>query len=318
MQQYAIRRLIIAVPTILVMSLFVFGILRILPGDVARLVLGEGEGVRITTTSLEVIRKELGLDRPLPIQYLKWVWNFVRGDMGRSLTTRRLVTQEILIRIPFTLQLGVMAISIGLLVGIPVGIVCAVKQNSWMDYVLRFWSIFFLSAPGFWLGLMFLLLVVRFFDWSPPVGYSRLWEDPKNNLLQLIWPAMIMGSQSLAFIARMTRSSMLEVIREDYIRTARAKGLAEQVVIMRHALKNALIPIVTVAGTSLGHTLGGTVIMEQIFNIPGMGRLFLTALLTRDYTVIQGVVMLTATGFVIINLLVDLLYGWLDPRISYT
>ncbi|MFH1141030.1 MAG: ABC transporter permease [Chloroflexota bacterium] len=317
MRAYIIKRLLLAIPTTLLLTLMVFALTRILPGDVAQLILGGGESPQIGTVGIETVRRELGLDSPLPIQYLQWLWDLLRGDLGLSLFTRTPVLGEILHRLPLTMQLGVMATGLGVFVGVPIGIICAIYRNSWLDYTLRFWSIFFLSAPSFWLGLMFLLAVVRFLDWSPPMGYNLLWQHPKDNLLQLAWPALILGSHSIAVYARYSRSQMLEVIREDYIRTARAKGLAEMTIIMRHALKNALIPIVTIMGTGLGHMLAGSVIMEQIFSIPGVGRYFLEAIKIHDFTVIQGLVAIISISFVFINLAVDLVYGWLDPRISY-
>lgn len=322
MRQYIARRLALGVLTLLIMSLLIFGVLRILPGDVAEFVLagpgGEaGGGLTMNQTGVEVIRKELGLDRPLHIQYLRWIWGVVRGDFGKSVFTGQPVMESLLYRLPLTAQLAVMSLGIGLLIGIPMGILSALKHNSWLDHLLRFWSVFFLAAPTFWLGLLFLTLTLRYFEWGPPMGYNFVWTNPKDNLLQLGWPALILASHFLAIVARMTRSTMLEVIREDYIRTARAKGLSEKVVIVRHALKNTLIPVVTITGNSLGHLLGGTVIMEQVFNIPGIGIFFLQALNFRDYTVMQGVVIMVAVSFVLINLVVDLLYGWFDPRISY-
>ena len=318
MYKYTARRVLLAIPTLVVASLVVFGVLRLIPGDVANLILGGNEAVSVNLISLEVIREELGLNDPLPVQYLKWMWDIVRGNLGDSLISGRSVGGDILYRLPLTLQITLMAFAIGIFLGIPIGIISAIKQNSWTDYMLRFWSIFFLAAPSFWVGLLILLVAVRVFHWSPPMGYNAIWDNPKDNLLQLTWPAMIIGVNMMAFIARMTRSTMLEVIREDYIRTARAKGLGERVVIYRHALKNALIPVVTVAGYYIGYLLGGTVVLELVFSIPGVGLYFLEAIEQRDYTVIQSVVFFLTTVFILLNLLVDLLYGWLDPRVSYS
>jgi len=205
----------------------------------------------------------------------------------------------------------------GLLVGIPLGIVCAIRQDTLVDYTLRIWTIWVMAFPSFWLGLMVVLITVRYFDWMPPIGYYMIWDDPRNNFLQLIWPALVLASNEWTRVARMTRSTMLEVLREDYIRTARAKGLGEQLILVRHALKNALIPIITFTSVYFGTLLGGTVVLEEVFNIPGIGTLFLDSLRFRDYTMVQALVFFMATAFIVINFVVDILYGWLDPRISY-
>ena len=319
MGKYTIRRLVIAIPTLVGATLLVFLLLRVVPGDVAEMICrGEsGEGA-CPPEVLARLRAELGLDRPLHVQYLVWMADIAQADFGKSMMTGRSVGGEILHRLPLTVQIAVMAEVIALLVGLPIGILSAVRQDSWLDHTLRFWSIFFLAVPTFWLGLLVLLVGVRYFNWMPPVGYFPLWEDPRNNLMQLIWPAGVLASHELARIARMTRSAMLEVMREDYIRTARAKGLREQMVIMRHALKNTLIPVITFTSVYFGALLGGTVVLEAVFSVPGLGTLFLEGLRFRDYTTIQALVFFLATSFIVINLLVDLLYGWLDPRISFS
>jgi peptide/nickel transport system permease protein len=250
------------------------------------------------------------------VQYLYWVRDFLVGDLGNSLYTGKSVAKELLNRLPLTLQLALMAEALSLAIGIPVGILSAVRQDQWLDRLLRFWSIFFLAVPTFWLGLLVLLIGAIAYQWIPPLGYNLLWENPGKNLAQLIWPVLILASHESARVSRMTRSSMLEVLREDYIRTARAKGLSERLVLVRHALKNALIPIVTYTSVYFGTLLGGVVVLEQIFNIPGLGSLFIDSIQFRDYTAIQALVFLLATGFIAINLVVDILYGWLDPRIS--
>ncbi len=319
MRKYLARRLLAMVPTLFVMSLILFSLLRILPGDVAQLILGDVEGgFQMNQRAVETLRRELGLDKPLHIQYLTWLADVVRGDLGESLLTGKSVTGEMLHRLPITIQLGLMAQIVGVLIGVPLGILSAVKRNSWVDLLLRFWSIVFLAAPSFWVGLLILMGAVLVFNWSPPMGYNPVWENPKDSMLQLMWPAMILASHQLAVLARMTRSTMLEVLREDYIRTARAKGLREALVLRRHALKNAMIPVVTLAGISFGHLIGGTVILEQVFSVPGMGRFLIEAIQQRDYTIIQGVVVVFAVFFMLVNLTVDLMYGWLDPRISYS
>ena len=318
MAQYVARRLLVAVPALLGATLLAFLILRVIPGDVAEMILrGEqGEGAAFPY-SLEQLREELGLNRPLVVQYTGWLWDMARGDMGESLLTGRSVGAELLHRFPITAQLALMATILGVGLGVPLGIFTAVRQDGWGDYVGRLWAIFLLGVPGFWLGLLVLLVGVRYFDWIPPIGYHALWDDPKSNLLQLIFPAVILGSHQMALFARMTRSSMLEVLREDFIRTARAKGLREQLVVVRHALRNALIPVSTLVFLNLGALFVGTVVMEEVFTIPGMGSLLLNSLRSRDYTMVQAIIFLAAMAFILINLASDLVYGWIDPRISY-
>ncbi len=307
------------VPTLVLVSMVVFVMLRVLPGDVTQLILGGGEGgFSLTADTANRLREQLGLNQPLHIQYLTWIWDLVRGDFGTSLYTGRSIGVEMALRLPLTLQLAVMAMVGGLLTGIPIGILSALYRNSWLDYLLRFWSIFFLAAPTFWLGLIVIVAGTIFFMWVPPLGYNALWQHPKDNLVQLMWPCLIMVSHTLATIARMTRSCMLEVMREDYIRTARAKGLGETVVVVRHALKNALIPVLPMAGLHFAVLVGGVVILEYIFGIPGFGSYLIHAIETRDYTIVQAAVMVFAVFFMVINLVVDLLYGWFDPRISYS
>ena len=315
--KYLAGRLLIAVPTLIGAITLAFLLLRVLPGNVVDILLAEGGGDRPSLSlSRELLVKELGLDRPMYLQYLHWVGDFLRGDLGNSLYTGKPVYKEILNRLPLTLQLAVMAEAFSLVIGIPIGILSAVRQDTWLDRGLRFWSIFFLAVPTFWLGLLVVLVGALVFDWIPPLGYHLLWKDPGRNLAQFIWPALILASHESARISRMTRSCMLEVLREDYIRTARSKGLKEQMVLRRHALKNAMIPILTFTSVYLGTLLGGVVVLERIFSIPGLGSLFLDSIVFRDYTVIQALVFLLAVGFIVINLVVDILYGWLDPRIS--
>ncbi len=320
MAKYALRRLVLILPTLVLLSMLVFLVMRVLPGDVARTIMGEEVGATNVTIkmSLETLRHRLGLDKPLYIQYLDWLWHLARLDFGDSLISGKSIAAEIVQRAPITLELAVIAKIISLVLGIPIGILSAVRQNSWLDLILRFWTIFFLAAPSFWMALMVIFVGAYSFGWLPPLGYHSLWSDPRGNLTQLMWPALILSLGSLATMARMTRSTMLEVMREDYIRTARAKGLKEQVVIMRHALKNTLIPVVTLAGLSFATLLGGSVIMEAIFGIPGMGQYLITAISNHDYTVVQGTVVVFAVVVMLINLIIDLFYGWIDPRISYS
>ena len=321
MGQYLIRRFLAGMVAIFMTVLLVFFLLRILPGDVAYQMLlrpQEGGMSPVSPESVNALRKQLGLDKPLHIQFVEFVWNTARADFGKSLYTSGSVWTEIKARLPMTLQIALTAQLIAVSLGIPIGIITAIKQDSWPDYILRFWTIFLLAIPSFWMGIMILLGGLLFFEWSPPVGRNVLWESPLDSVRQTIWPALVLASHSMAVLARYTRSSMLEVLREDYIRTARAKGLKEQVVVVRHALKNALIPVVTVIGLSFGTLFAGTVILERVFTIPGAGNLFLTSITTRDYPVVQAMVFLIACTFVVTNIVVDLLYGWLDPRISYS
>ena len=318
MGRYIARRFLIAIPTLWVATILIFLLLRVLPGDVAEMILrGEsGEGVALPFT-VQQLREELGLNRPLFVQYYTWVFDILKGDFGDSLWTGRSVGGEILTRLPLTLQMALMAEFMALLIGIPIGIITAIRQDTWIDYVLRVWSIFFLAFPSFWLALIILLVGVQVFNWIPPLGYHLLWKEPGTNLAQLFWPAAVLASHEVARLGRMTRSTMLEVLREDYIRTARAKGLRENVVIIRHALKNALIPVVTFTSVYFGTILGGVVVLEFVFSVPGLGTLFLDSLRLRDYTMVQALVFFLAAGFIGINLIVDLLYGFLDPRIGY-
>ncbi len=276
----------------------------------------EGGSIASKATT-DALRAQLGVDRPLYVQYVSWVWDLVRGDLGTSLVDRNSIAKQLQVRLPITIQIGLMAQVMAMAIGIPMGILSAIKQNSFLDYTLRFCSIFLLSAPTFWMALLLILAGALWFNWSPPIGYNPIWESPKDNLIQLIWPAMILASHGMASDARITRSSMLEVLREDYVRTARAKGLRERVVIYRHALKNALIPVITLSGLSFGGLIGGTVIMELIFSIPGMGSWLVSSIRAQDYTVVQSLIVVFATFFMLVNLGIDLLYGWLDPRISY-
>ncbi|MBI4328374.1 MAG: ABC transporter permease [Chloroflexi bacterium] len=316
MWAYIIRRLLLAIPTTLGVTLLVFVVMRIAPGDVALAMLG-GEGMIGREEELEKLREELGLKRPLYIQYGDWLWSFVRGDFGESYFYRQPNSFLIGRKFPLSAQVGLMAIVIGVTIAIPGGIISALKQDTAWDYILRVFSIIGLSIPTFWSGMLLLLLLIRFFGWIPEQGYIPLWDDPLRNLGQLIFPASVVGYSLSAVPLRMTRSTMLEVLREDYIRTARAKGLAERVVIIRHALRNALIPVVTLIALFIPVTVGGLVVTEQVFALPGIGRMMVQGITNRDYPVVQIIVTMVGVTIVMTNLFVDLLYGWLDPRIRY-
>jgi len=304
--QYIIRRLLIMIPVLLGVSLIIFTMVRVIPGDPAIIMACP----HANKEQVDQIRASLGMDRHPVVQYFSFLGDLLQGDLGRSTRTGLPVTREIMARFPNTVVLALTAIILASLVGVLTGIIAGVKQNSIFDHISMMIALFGLSMPVFWLGLMLMLLFSIQLGWLPSVG-AESWKH-------LILPAITLGANSTAIIARMTRSSMLEVIRLDYVRTARAKGLTEKMVIWRHALKNALIPVVTVIGLQTGTLLGGAVLTEIVFAWPGIGRLLVEAILSRDYPVVQGVVLLVATLFIMINLIVDLLYSYLDPRIRYT
>jgi len=303
--RYILRRLLYAIPVMLVVSLIVFGILHIAPGDPATMLAGEDA----RPEDVAAIKANYGLDQPLYVQYGVWLGNALRGDFGRSIVTRRPVMDEIATRLPSTAQLAVSALFLAVILGMIVGVISATRQYSALDHGVMVLALLGVSMPVFWLGLMLIMIFAVELRWLPTGG--------TGTIQQLVLPAVTLGAASTAIIARMTRSSMLEVVRQDYIRTARAKGLMERVVLVRHALKNALIPVATVVGIEFGYLLGGAVITETVFSRPGLGRLLVTSINSRDFPVVQGTLMLLAGSFVLVNLLVDILYGFLDPRIRY-
>ena len=313
------RRLIFLVPTVLFVSIIIFALMNILPGDVAQMILigPQGEGAA-KPEDIATIKAELGLDRPLPVQYADWMLGVITFDVGRSLWSNEPVFQELGKRFPLSLQLALMSTAVALLIAIPTGVVAAVKRGTWLDYSTRVFSIAGLSMPNFWVGTLIILLLVYNFDWTPPLGYVGLLDNPSRNLQQLIWPALALGYGQAAIISRMMRSSLLEVLREDYVRTARAKGLKSSSVIVRHAIRNALLPVVTLASIQFGYILGGTVVMESVFSLPGVGRYLVDAIAHRDLPVVQTLVLLFAMIFILINLLTDVVYTKLDPRIRFT
>lgn len=313
MQQYIIRRLLLTIPVLIGVSIATFVLIRIVPGDIAVLKCGR----QCPPEQLEVIRKQLGTDRPIVVQYFDWVGGIFRGDLGKSMYTRQPVMDELKRRIPITLELAILAIVASSVISLPIGIVSAIRQDTPLDYGGRLFSIMGLAIPSFWLGTLAITLPAIWWNWVPPLRYKDLWDDPAYNLRQMIVPAAILGLAFSAIQMRLIRSSMLEVLRQDYIRTAWAKGLRERVILVRHALRNAMIPVITVIGIQLAALLGGTVIMEQIFVIPGLGRSTFLSVFNRDYPQLQANVMFLATVYVMMNLLVDLAYGLLDPRIRY-
>ena len=318
MLRYAVRRLWLFVPTIFGVTVLIFGMMRLVPGDIAEILAVEvGQTTFQREEVTQKIRRDLGLDRPLAVQYVDWVAKAAVGDFGYSYWEKRPVVEIIGERLPVSLELAALTILIATLFAVPLGVISAVKQNTLTDHLVRLISISGLSVPLFLTGILILYFLIRLFHYMPPLEFSRLLDNPLANLQQMIWPALATAVYISAPITRLTRSQMLDVIREDYVRTARSKGLKESVVIYRHALRNALLPVVTFVGWWGGRLLGGVVVMEVIFGIPGMGTRLIYSVGYRDYPVVQTIVLLMALIFLIINLIVDLLYGWLDPRIRY-
>ena len=313
MRSYVIRRILLLFPTVLLLSFLVFGIIRMLPGDAVELMVSEGGYADDT----EELREMLGLDQPIFTQYFKYMKGVVRGDLGISLWSGQPVLSEISRRLPISFELALMALVWTLLLGVPIGVISALKQDTGLDYTLRSLAIGGLSVPGFWIATMILVFGSIWFKWVPPMNYISFRENPIQNLSQLVVPSFVLSLALSAAIMRMTRTMMLEVMREDYIRTARAKGLTGWTVVIRHALKNAMIPVVSIMGIQLAFLVGGTIIMETIFILPGMGKYLLDAIAWRDYPVIQGINLFICTLIITINLCVDLLYGFLDPRIRH-
>jgi peptide/nickel transport system permease protein len=315
MYRYVIRRLVISIPLLLLVSLLAFSIVRIVPGDVVMLMLAEIGN--ISPEQLAKIRADMGLDRPFLQQFVIWLAGVVQGDLGTSIWTGRSVARELLRTLPVTGELALLSMVVALLLAIPIGILSAVRRNTPLDYAGRFLAIVGLSVPEFALATVALLLLSLYVGWIPSLIFVPIWEEPLRNLGTMALPALILGFSLAAVIMRMTRSAMLEVLREDYIRTAWSKGLSERTIIVRHALKNAFIPIITLIGIQARRLIGSTVVIETIFAIPGIGRLTVDALLNRDYTQLQGCILLIALSVVLINLVVDLSYAWFDPRIRY-
>ena len=320
MKEYLIRRLLFGLLTVFVVSALIFALLRIAPGDVALLIAeanSGGEGIDVSEEDLEEIREKLGLNDPLHIQYLSWITGFMVGDWGNSLFTGRDVFDEFKLKFPVTLELVIFSQIIAIALGLPAGILMALKQNSWVDYVIRILSLAGLSLPSFWSATLLLLGGAYFFMWNPQLGSFALTEEPWQNIQQFFWPAMMLGYISAATKARMMRSTMLEVLRQDYIRTAKAKGLTQYVVTTRHALKNAFIPVITVIGITTALSLGGSVVMERVFSMPGLGGFILEGMLSRDFPIVQSIVLFFAMAVIFVNLLIDISYGWFDPRVRY-
>ena len=319
MRKYVAHRLMLFIPSLLGASILIFVLMRMVPGDIAEILVYQTgtESSAIQQKQIQQIREELGLNRPVIIQYLAWLGNAIRGDFGYSYTQRRPVTDILKERFPRSMELAFLTIVVAIIWAIPLGVISAVRQNTWADYLARVVSISGLSLPIFFTGVLILYGLVRFFRWLPPLEFVAFVDNPLENLKQLIWPTLAQAYYISAPIARLTRSQMLEVVRQDYVRTARAKGLAERAVVYRHALSNSLLPVVTFIGWWGGRLLGGIVIMEIIFSVPGMGTALVQAVSYRDYPTVQAIIFVMALVFLTINLLVDLLYAWLDPRIRY-
>ena len=316
MRRYIATRLLLMLPTLLGVAILIFILMRVVPGDIVELKYA-GVGAYVSQETLDKERALLGLDKPLWQQFLGWMWGVVRLDFGTSMWTGRPITQEIAIRLQLSVQLALMATAVAVLLAIPLGTLAALKQDTWVDYAVRVFSIAGLAMPSFWLGILIILGLLIFFRWLPPMFYTPIWVNPVENLSQLIWPALAVGYRYSAVATRMTRSAVLEVLREDYVRTARAKGLWEKLVITRHAMKNAMLPVLTVIGLEFAFLIGGLVVTEQVFNLNGIGMLFVEAISRRDYTMTQSLILLTAFVFIFVNFIVDILYAWLDPRIRY-
>ena len=316
MSKYVLRRVLHAIPALLGVTVIIFVAMRIMPGDPVSVMFGT-QATKIRPEDRAKIEADLGLSSPLTVQYIKWLKDISTGKLGKSFWRGDTVLDLIIQRGPLTVEIAVMAIILSWVVGIPVGILSALRQNSALDYIARFFTVLFLAIPGFWLGAMIVLVLLLWWDYAPPLGIINLWDDPTKNLQLVLGPATVLGLAVSAYIARMTRSSLLEIIREDYIRTARAKGLREQAVVLRHALRNASLPIITLSGVLFGFLLSGTVVVEQAFNVPGLGKAMVEAFVMLDYAVIQNLVLLYGAVFIVINLLIDVSYAWLDPRIRY-
>jgi peptide/nickel transport system permease protein len=316
MTRYIIKRFLLMIPTLIGVAALIFFLMRVVPGDIVELRLS-GERGTASKEQIEVERARFGLDRPLWRQFVDYMWGLARLDFGRSMWTGAPITDEIKLRFMLSLELAVLATVVAVLLAIPLGVLAALRQDTWVDYAVRIFSIAGIATPSFWLGIVLILGLLIIFKWLPPMVYTPPWVNPWQNLAQLIWPALAVGYRYSAVATRMTRSAMLEVLREDYIRTARAKGLWEKLILTRHALKNAMLPVLTVVGLEFAFLMGGLVVTEQVFNLNGLGLLFVQSVAHRDYTLTQALVLLVAAIFILVNFMMDLMYAWLDPRIRY-
>ncbi len=319
MTQYLIRRFLLALLTIFGVTIVIFVAMRVLPGDPLAMIYGEGQGIYVLSEEeVAAARASLGLDKPLYQQYLSWMVDVAKGDLGHSFWVDTPISDTILRRGPITAQIALISITLAWLIGIPAGIISAMWRETWLDYILRFFVTLFMAIPSFWLGLAMVLFTVLFLNWRPSITITQFWDDPRENFLMVIGPSVAMGTGIGAMIARMTRTTVLETLREDYVRTARAKGLKEWSLLMRHVLKNALLPVITLSGLSFAALLGGAVAVEKAFGFPGLGSALAQGAVERDWMMVQNLTLLFAVIFVFINLFIDILYAWVDPRIRYS
>ena len=322
MRAYILRRLLLVIPTLFVVTVIVFSLIRLIPGSVvdATLAVVRGEMSNLDEEQARAaIEAKLGLDVPIPVQYGRWIRDlFLRGDLGESMWSGQPVTEQLIDRFPVSIELGVLAVLIGLLISVPIGVYSAIRQDTVGDYIARSFAIGMVTIPHFWIGIMVMVLPAVYFGWTPSMVYIPLREDPLGHLQMMLIPAAILGMLLAGATMRMTRTMMLEVLRQDYIRTAWSKGLKERQVVIRHGLKNALIPVVTLIGLQVPILIGGSIVLEQIFNLPGIGRLTVSVISNRDYPVLSGINLVLAAGILFFNLIIDLTYAWLDPRIKYS
>ena len=316
MTGYIVQRVLLMVPTIILVVTLTFGLMHIVPGDAVLAQIEEGTNLR--PEQMELMRERLGLDKPLYVQYGEWMWGLLKFDAGVSLFTGRPVMDQLLRAIPISIELILFSQILSITIAIPIGVLSAVRQDTWLDYLLRTGSIGMLAAPSFWIATLVIIFGAYWFLWAPPIGYVPFWEDPITNLKQLFLPSAIIGLNGSATKMRMTRSTVLEVLRQDYVRTARAKGLSETMVLIRHVLKNALIPVITIWGASIAGLVNGSIIIENIFGLPGVGRSMITAINNSDMTQLQINVLFYGLAIMVINLIVDISYTWFDPRVRYS
>ena len=316
MWKYLLKRFLLMIPTLLGVAIVTFTLIRIIPGDVVELRYSGDRGA-VSQELLDKERARIGLNQPVWRQFVTWILGVARLDFGTSMWTGAPIWEEIRLRFALSVQVAIMATLVAVLLAIPLGVLAALKQDTWIDYAVRLFSIAGLATPSFWLGIVAILVLLIVFKWLPPMVYTPFWVNPWQNLAQLIWPALAVGYRYSAVATRMTRSAMLEVLREDYIRTARAKGLMQKLVLSRHALKNAILPVMTVIAIEFAFLIGGLVVTEQVFNLNGLGLLFVQAVAHRDYTLIQALVMLVSGFFIVVNFFMDVVYALVDPRIRY-
>jgi peptide/nickel transport system permease protein len=316
MWKYLLKRFLLMIPTLLGVAIVTFTLIRVIPGDVVELRYSGDRGA-VSQDIIDKERARIGLNQPLWRQFATWILGVVRLDFGTSMWTGAPIWEEVRLRFALSMQVAIMATIVSVLLAIPLGVLAALKQDTWIDYAVRLFSIAGLATPSFWLGIVAILVMLIVFKWLPPMVYTPFWVNPWQNLAQLIWPALAVGYRYSAVATRMTRSAMLEVLREDYIRTARAKGLMQKLILSRHALKNAILPVMTVIAIEFAFLIGGLVVTEQVFNLNGLGLLFVQAVAHRDYTLIQALVMLVSGFFIVVNFFMDVVYAYVDPRIRY-